>query len=97
MIDKRAYTEVNEIINNLPLKFQKKIPEKIRDSIRKKMDTTYNFIYIKPSNTELMEDTKKILSVLYTDYFSTEEERKKIHEMERKIQWKKELDKKNRK
>ena len=37
-------------------------------------------------NIELLEDTEKILSVLYTDYFSTEEEKEIILNKEKMLE-----------
>ncbi|MBP3707932.1 MAG: hypothetical protein J6J36_04925 [Clostridia bacterium] len=77
MLDSRAYTEVNAIISALSIHKRNKIPEKVRANIKQKMDKSYVFTIdcndIK--NTILLEDTKKILSVLYVDYFSTYAER----------------------
>lgn len=78
MINKKAYNEVNEIIKNMPKNMQEKIPLKLRKTIEYNMDKKYT---VNPRDIEdfnLLKDTKEILSVLYTDYFSTEYERKII-------------------
>ena len=56
------------------------------------MDKSYEF-YVEESDledVELLEDTEKILSVIYTDYLASEEERKIIHEKEKAIRLQKE-------
>lgn len=77
MLDSRAYAEVNTIIRALSTRERNKIPKKIRDNIEQKMDKNYtcNIDCKDIKNAILLDDTKKILSVLYTDYFSTYDER----------------------
>ena len=89
MIDSKAYTEVYEVINNMPKEMQEKIPNKMKEAIKNQMDKKYDFKYKITNNGELLEDTKKILSVLYTDYLATEDVRKIIYAKERKLQSKK--------
>lgn len=86
MINPIAYTEINVIIKNLPKEMQEKIPEDIRKTIEYNSDKNYYFTFDSFEKTELLEDTKKILSVLYTDYFATENERKVILAKERLIE-----------
>lgn len=96
MIDKKAYTEVYKLIEILPEELKKKIPEDFIDVIKNNMDTSYKF-EIDTENIEeidLLEDTEKILSVIYTDYLATEEERKIIKNKEKISLLKKEQKKK---
>lgn len=84
MLDKKAYTEVFYIINEMSEELRSKIPSEIIKNIEKKMDRTYDFnIEEDIENAELLEDTEKILSVLYTDYLATDEEREVIKNKER--------------
>ena len=78
MMDSKAYTEVYNIINCLSDEYKEKIPNKVIEAIKYKMDKNYEFnIDLDNINDlELMEDTERILSVLYTDYISSEEESK---------------------
>lgn len=80
MLDSKAYTEAFCIINLMTDEMRNKIPEKIMKNIQERLDKDYEFNIDKHDieNVELLEDTEKILSVLYTDYLSTEEERKVI-------------------
>ena len=68
-----------------------KIPKKIQENIKNKMDKDYQFFIEDDDyeNVELLEDTEKILSVLYTDYLSTEEERELILNKEKILESKK--------
>lgn len=96
MIDKKAYTEVYKLIEILPEELKKKIPEDFIDVIKNNMDTSYKF-EIDTENIEeidLLEDTEKILSVIYTDYLATEEERRIIKNKEKISLLKKEQKKK---
>lgn len=86
MINPKAFTEINEIIKSIPEEIKENIPEDIKKTIAYNSDKNYHFTFDSFEKTELLEDTKKILSVLYTDYFSTENERKVILAKERLIE-----------
>lgn len=85
MLDKKAYTEAFYIINTMPNEMKSKIPNDVIDNIKSKMDNDYKFNIENDDfeNVELLEDTEKILSVLYTDYLSTNEEKEVILNMEK--------------
>lgn len=86
MLDKKAYTEVFYIINEMSRELRSKIPSEIIKNIENKMDRNYEFnIEDDIENAELLEDTEKILSVLYTDYLATEEEREVIKNKEKML------------
>lgn len=90
-MNSKAYTEVNFIINQMSNELSNKIPKEIKEMIKEKMDETYEF-YIDDEEweeKELLEDTEKILSVLYTDYIANEEEKKVILNKEKIIMQKK--------
>lgn len=85
MINSKAYTEVYYIINEMSDELKSKIPQDIIANIEEKMDNNYQF-NIENKDIEdikLLEDTEKILSVLYTDYIATEYERKIIKAKEK--------------
>lgn len=91
-MDSRAYTQANYIINEMSEEMRSKIPDYVIKNIESKMDKTYEF-YVEESDledVELLEDTEKILSVIYTDYLASEEERKVILEKEKTIRLQKE-------
>jgi len=77
----KVYSEVYEIINMLSADEKAKIPEKWHEFIEIKRDKEYK-LDVNNEDIELLEDTEKILSVLYTDYLATEEERKIIQAKE---------------
>ena len=90
----KAYTEVNFIINEMDSELSNKIPKHIKEMSRKKMDKNYEF-YIENNEweeKEFLEDTEKILSVLYTDYIANDEEKKLILNKEKIINEKKHKD-----
>ena len=97
MIDKKAYTEVYKIIELLPNELKNKIPKDIILGIKDNIDKKYEFEINEENidNINLLEDTEKILSVLYTDYLATEEERKVIKNKEKMIFIEKEKRKKD--
>ena len=83
MLDKKAYTEVFYIINEMSEELRSKIPSEIIKNIENKMDRNYDFnIEDDIENAELLEDTEKILSVIYTDYLASDEEREIIQKKE---------------
>lgn len=61
----------------LPEKEKAKIPEKWYQLIETKRDKDYKF-NTRDEDITLLPDTEKILSVIYTDYLASEEERKII-------------------
>ena len=90
-MDSKAYTEVNYLINEMSEEMRNKIPINILKNIQNRMDKNYNFSIENEDfeNVKLLDDTEKILSVLYTDYFATEEEKEVIQNKERILENKK--------
>lgn len=88
-MDKRAYSEVNYIINNMPEEMKDKIPEDVIINIQNKMDKDYVVKIKDIEYDELLPDTEKILAVLYADYIAPEEERRFIKDTEKRIKDKK--------
>ena len=90
-MDSKAYTEVNCLINEMSEEMKNKIPINILKNIQNRMDKNYNFTIENEDfeNVKLLDDTEKILSVLYTDYFATEEEKEIIQNKERILENKK--------
>ena len=87
MLSSKAYTETFYIINLMSEEMKNKIPKKILNNIKSRMDNEYEFFIDEDGieSAELLEDTEKILSVLYTDYLATEEEREIILNKEKII------------
>ena len=94
-MESRAYTQAYVIINELSEEIKNKIPEKIINAIKSKMNKAYEFVISDEDieKMELLEDTEKILSVIYTDYLATDEERKIIKQKEKSIFLNKEKEK----
>ena len=90
-MDSRAYTQVNYIINEMSSEMKNKIPSQILRNIENRMDKNYNFRIEEEEfeNAKLLEDTEKILSVLYTDYLASDEEKIVIKNKEKILENKK--------
>lgn len=87
MIDKKAYTQAYKLIEIMPDELKKKIPDTVIIAIKNNMDNSYKF-EMDDENIEeidLLDDTEKILSVIYTDYLATDEEREIIKAKEKTI------------
>lgn len=97
-MESKAYTQAYVIIDNLNEDLKKKIPIKVIKTIKSKMDSSYEFNITDEDieNIELLEDTEKLLSVIYTDYLASEEERKVIKGKEKIILLKEEAKKKEK-
>ena len=90
MINEEVYSQLYYIICKLPNDLVKKIPNDIIDYIRIKKNDDYisNIKGIK--KIKLLDDTEKYLSVIYTDYLATDEEKRIIKYKERVLSQKKE-------
>lgn len=94
MISSQAYSEVYYLISEMSEELRQKIPLNIINAIKEKMDKNYQF-NIENDDIEdlvLLEDTEKVLSVLYTDYIATEEEKAIIKNKERVLEEKRKAD-----
>lgn len=94
MISNQAYSEVYYLISEMSEELRQKIPLNIINAIKEKMDKNYQF-NIENDDIEdlvLLEDTEKVLSVLYTDYIATEEEKAIIKNKERVLEEKRKAD-----
>jgi len=85
--NRKALTEVYEILQAYEDDIDE-IPEKYMYVIEDNMDKDYIFSTEDLENIELLEDTKKILTYLYTNFLSTPEERTVLKQIE-KIQYEK--------
>ena len=74
MLDKKAYTEVYYILSNMSDEMRDRVPKKIVRNIKKRMDKNYDFKIDDFGNVKLLDDTEKILAVLYNDYWLDYEE-----------------------
>ena len=89
--NRKALTEVWEILNNYEEGIDK-IPPKYLWVIEDNMDKDYIFFTDDFDVSVLREDTKKILTYLYTNFLSTTEEKSVLKKIE-EIQYKEKLEK----
>ena len=94
MIEAAAYSQVSFIIGKMSYELQSRIPKDIRELIENKKDKNLVIEAENVNDLKLLKDTEKMLSVLYTDYLATEEERKIIRGKERILAARKEEQKK---
>ncbi len=87
MLSRKAYTEAYYLICEMSEEMRNNIPINIIESIKGNMDANYkvNSNKCDIQDLELLEDTEKILSVLYTDYIATQKEREIIKAKENAI------------
>lgn len=81
----KAYTEVLEILKHVPKSDYEKIPKYIIENMEHEKDISYKYevCYIDDfSRQEMLKETEAILAVFYRDYWTTEEQKKKIQEIE---------------
>jgi len=79
----RALVELNEIIKHMSIELQNKIPKEVQEEFVKNMDKEYAFIYDESTPLEeqdIMPETQGLLSVIYSNYLCSEEEKKKWQE-----------------
>lgn len=82
----KAFVELNEIINNMNENLKNKIPDKTIKAIKLAGNKNYKFNYDKSKSLNeqtLLPETKSLLSVIYSDYLCSPEERKKWQEYDR--------------
>ena len=80
--DRKALAEVYNVLIMLNKDNFDKIPKKMIEAIKNNMDADYEVEWSEIEKGNLLEDTEKILSVLYTDYLATPEEKNIIMQLE---------------
>ena len=80
--DRKALAEVYNVLIMLDKENFDKIPKKMIEALKNNMDTDYEVEWSDIEKGNLLEDTEKILSVLYTDYLATPEEKNIIMQLE---------------
>ena len=73
--DKRALAEAYNILIMLEREKFEKIPTNVINGIHDNMDLSYDVELEKIKDGEILEDTEKILSEIYTEYLATPEEK----------------------
>lgn len=96
MIDCKVYSQVSYIINNMSEELKRKIPKDLINVIEKNKDNDYEIEVEDIEELDLLEDTQKVLSVIYTDYIASDEEKLIIKNKEKIINLKREEEKKKK-
>lgn len=81
----KAYTEVLEILKLISRDDYEKIPKYIIENMEKEKDISYKYevSYIDDfQKQKMLKETEAILAVFYREYWATEEQKKKIQEIE---------------
>ena len=76
----KAFVELKEIMRFMSDDLIQKIPERLKNNIQRIENKDYNFVYdsnLPLYEQNLLEETKALLSVLYSDYLCDEDERAK--------------------
>ena len=77
----KAYKELYEIIKNISSEDLSKIPKEILQTIIDQKDDDYKFEFNGDiDNSNLLEETRALLAVIYKNYWTTTEERKRIEQ-----------------
>ena len=85
MIEAKAYTQVSYIISLMSNSLKEKIPQDFIDMIERNKDKNYEIKEENVKDMVLLSDTEKILSVIYTDYIASEEEKVIIKNKEKML------------
>ena len=82
----KAFVELNEIINHLNTNLKNKIPKKTLEAIKNSGNKNYQFKYDNTqslSKQKLLPETISLLSIIYSDYLCSDEEKKKWDEYDK--------------
>ena len=80
-VDKKALTELSEVISHMERSLKDRIPEEVCDGIEKNKDKAYGFKYHK--GVALMPETKALLSVLLSEYLCSDKNKEKWKDYDR--------------
>ena len=73
--DRRALTEVYEVLMLLEKSKLSMIPEDLVKTIKENKDNDYEVDIHEIENGKMLQDTSRILATIYTYYFATDEEK----------------------
>ena len=77
----KAFTEVNEILENMDESYVNQISKSFRRMIIENMDLNYEFRYDSSKSfmeQEISDDAKAIMAIIYMEYWATNEEKETI-------------------
>ena len=95
----KSYKELYEIIKKLPEKEKNKIPNSFLEQIKNNMNKNYSYKveHIEDfENQKMLEETRRLLAVVYRDYLASEEEKFEILRKEKEEIEKDELEKRKK-
>ena len=78
---RRAYSEIIEIIKKMPLEIKSKIPENIIENIKSQKDNEWKFEYDKTialENQKILYTTKVLFSYIYMNYIASKEKKEEL-------------------
>lgn len=82
----KAYTEIYEILNYMPISYIRKLPIELLNLFEQNRNKEYKYcvnIDKKLNEQEMLTETKSILTVLYRDYWATPEKKATIIQKEK--------------
>lgn len=77
----KAYREVYEILKYIPKENLEKIPKDFLEVIENNMDKTYAYKIDETKSfeeQEILKETKAIISIIYQDYWATDDRKKEL-------------------
>ena len=81
----KAYAEVLEILKFIPKDDYDKVPNYIIENMQHEKDLSYEYKLTSIEgfeNQKLLKETEAILAVFYRDYWASDEQKKKLQEIE---------------
>lgn len=78
---RRAYTEMLEILNNVSENFKSKIPGSLIEKMNLEKDNNWNFNYnqtVALENQNILSSTKELYLCIYTNYVANKEEKAEL-------------------
>lgn len=85
---KQSLTEINTILDFMGTEYTKKLPKQLIKFIKENMDTSYqsNISKNQPINEQpIKKDTKILLSLIYRNYWCTQEEKKILMDKDKRL------------
>ena len=81
-LDRKALSEVYSVLIKLDKSDFEKIPKDLIDAIELNLDENYEVNDFEIENGKMLEETEKILAVIYLDYLANEEEKQIVNKLQ---------------
>lgn len=81
-IDRKALAEVYSVLIKLDKRDFEKIPKDLIDAIELNLDENYEVNDFEIENGKMLEETEKILAVIYLDYLASEDEKEVVNKLQ---------------